>query len=275
MPGDVSSSCEDEVEPNQNERSSKYECPADFVSLSYKSCGSMLTEHLKKRKSELWLVKAPVNFDPECVKDMKLSLSGLQSVKVPGKASSQQIFNILASPQCSPDMHLLTSSTSSDQMLVAPPFSGLLDISESYGCSEANGPPLALPAAPAPTIPPGLKLRFHPFGSKTPTQVKTEVDGLLGADDKEGRKKKKKKKKKQIKTEPVEEQVIVKQEPVDEVQSESTTEVLSGEKKKKKKKRDRQEEVEVKQESEAMPTDCFMDPGEPHVKKKKKKNKSD
>lgn len=46
------------------ERSSKYQCPDDFVCFSHKPCSSTLTESLKSSESELWLIKAPANFDP-------------------------------------------------------------------------------------------------------------------------------------------------------------------------------------------------------------------
>ena len=40
---------------------------------------------------------------------------------------------------------------------------------ENYGDVSTNQAPKAIPATPAPSIPPGLRQRFQPFGSKTPT----------------------------------------------------------------------------------------------------------
>lgn len=166
-------------------------------------------------------------------------------------------------------------------MVVGPAFSGLLSVCESFGDSNANQAPQIIPAAPAPSIPPGLKQRFQPFGSKTPTLTcvaENEVDGAAFGpssttlrplvvkrfvevgrvkkeemEDEEGRRKKKKKKKdKRIKTEQVDEVVTVKEEPQDEILGDVTMvfpiqegDDLVEKRKKKKKKRDRErEEVE-------------------------------
>ncbi|KAF3693313.1 DNA-directed RNA polymerase I subunit RPA34 A34.5 Anti-sense to ERCC-1 protein [Channa argus] len=301
MPKDTSSSSsEDETETaatksplkhrEAEKKTTKYQCPSDFVPFCHKPCSSTLRERLKNKKDQLWLIKAPVSFNPQCFSGIKVPLSGLQTVKVPTAAggtttgSSQQIYSILASTHGTSELHLLTSdSPSSDAVVFGPTFSGLLNVCESYGDSSTNQAPQVIPAAPAPSIPPGLKQRFHPFGSKTPTLtcvadsegdgaafgpssttlrplvVKRFLDdtGHAEEDEAEGRKKKKKKKKeKQVKTEredePVVEVVRVKEEPVSEIQDQVMMElpfqegdVLEEKRKKKKKKKDgEREEVE-------------------------------
>ncbi|XP_044059582.1 CD3e molecule, epsilon associated protein [Siniperca chuatsi] len=297
MPRDISSSSsEDEADNHttkspvkQNEsdkKTTRYQCPADFVSFCHKPCSSTLTESLKNNNNELWLIKAPASFNPECFSGIKVPLSGLQTLKVPTAAGTtktvngQQIYSILASSHCTSELCLLTSDKqSSDGVVFGPTFSGLLNVCESYGDSSANQAPQVIPAAPAPSIPPGLKQRFHPFGSKTPTLTcvaESEADGAAFGpssttlrplvvkrfieetwqeEEEEGRKKKKKKKKeKRIKTEreeEVEKLVRVKEEPVAENQDEVMMEhpfqegdVLEKRKKKKKKKDQEREEVE-------------------------------
>ncbi|KAM9358937.1 DNA-directed RNA polymerase I subunit RPA34 [Symphorus nematophorus] len=302
MPRDISSSSsEDEADspPTKSpgkqketeKKPSRYQCPADFVSFSHKPCSSTLTESLKSNKNELWLIKAPASFNPECFSGIKVPLSGLQTLKVPAAAdrgktgSSQQIFSVLASTHGTSELCLLTADKqSSDAVVFGPTFSGLLNVCESYGDSSANQAPQVIPAAPAPSIPLGLKQRYHPFGSKTPTLTyvaENETDGAAfgpssttlrplvmkrfveekwqeeDEDEEEGRKKKKKKKKeKRIKSERVEEEAVeevrVKVEPVAEIQEDRMMElscqegdVLEEKRKKKKKKKDRErEEVE-------------------------------
>ncbi|XP_026230387.1 CD3e molecule, epsilon associated protein [Anabas testudineus] len=302
MPRDISSSSsssEDEADNPATEslvkqketekKTTRYECPADFVPFCHKPCSSTLTESLKNNNNELWLIKAPANFNPECFSGVKVPLSGLHTLKVPVAAggaktgSDQQIYSILASTHGTSELCLLTTNNRlSDSAVFGPPFSGLLNVCESYGDSSMNQAPQVIPAAPAPSIPPGLKQRFHPFGSKTPTLTcvaESEADGAaLGPssitlrplvvkrfiedtrhdeEEEEGRKRKKKKKEKRIKTERVEEAVVeevvtVKQEPIAEIPEEVTMEVpfqesdvLEEKRKKKKKKKDRErEEVE-------------------------------
>lgn len=214
---------------------------------------------------------------------IKVPLSGLQTLKVPTAAggaktgSDQQIYSILASTHGTSELRLLTRNKNlSDGMVFGHTFSGLLNVCESYGDSSTNQAPQFIPAAPAPSIPPGLKQRFHPFGSKTPTLTcvaESETDGAAfgpssttlrplvvkrfvedtrhDEEEEEGRKKKKKKKEKRIKTERGEEEVVevvrVKEEPATEIQDEVMMEipfqggdVFEEKRKKKKKKKDRE-----------------------------------
>ncbi|KAM6987867.1 DNA-directed RNA polymerase I subunit RPA34 [Tautogolabrus adspersus] len=299
MPRDVSSSSsEDEEETSttkspakqhvNDKKTTRYQCPADFVSFCHKPCSSTLTESLKNNKNELWLIKAPANFNPESFSGFKVPLSGLQTLKVPVAAGgaqtgrSQQIYSVLASSHGATELCLLTSDKqASDNVVFGPAFSGMLNVCESYGDSSANQSPQVIPATPAPSIPPGLKQRFHPFGSKTPTLTcvaESEADGAAFGPssttlrplvvkrlteetwhedhEDEGRRKKKKKKKdkteKEIKTERVDEYLRVKVEPMAETQEEvmmdvpiEDGEVVGEKRKKKKKKKDRErEEVE-------------------------------
>ncbi|XP_070685895.1 DNA-directed RNA polymerase I subunit RPA34-like [Pempheris klunzingeri] len=308
MPRDVSSSSsEDEsddrspTEPKETDKkTTRYQCPADFVSFCHEPCSSTLIESLKNNKNELWLIKAPASFNPECFKGIQVPLTGLQTLKVPTAAggantgSGQQVYSLLASTHGTANLRLLTSDKqASDAGVFGPAFSGLLNVYESFGDSSANQAPQVIPAAPAPSIPPGLKQRYHPFGSKTPTLTcvaESEADGAAFGpssttlrplvvkrlieetwqkdeeeeeEEEEGRKKKKKKKKeKRIKTEQndvVVELVQVKEEPVAEIQEEVMMEgdVLEERRKKKKKKKDRErEEVEEGVKEEDITVKC-------------------
>ncbi|KAF7651572.1 hypothetical protein LDENG_00108650 [Lucifuga dentata] len=331
MPRDISSSSSsgDEVDTSttqapetqkeSEQKNSRYQCPADFVSFCHKPCNSTLTDSLKDNK-ELWLIKAPASFDPECFNGIKVPLSGLQVLKVPPavggakNGSGQQIYSILASTHGTSELHLLTShKQSSDGVVFGPAFSGLLNVCESYGDSSTNQAPHVIPATPAPSIPPGLKQHFHPFGSKTPTLTcvaESEVDGAAfrpsfttlhppvlkrlsedtGQEDEEGRKKKKKKKKKEkhIKTEQMEEeeQVRMKEELMSEIPTQLELPFQDGEvseenRKKKKKKKDKErQEMELAHEVKEEEVTVKCEPEDTsygdiiHGKKKKKKKKS-
>lgn len=231
----------------------------------------------------------PPLLPPSSFSGIKVPLSGLQTLKVPAAAggaktgSGHRIYSVLASTLGTSELCLLTGDKrSSDGVMFGPAFSGLLNVCENYRDSNTNQAPQVIPAAPAPSIPPGLKQRFHPFGSKTPTLTcvaESEMDGAAFGpssttlrplvvkrfaeetwqpegeeEEEEGRKKKKKKKEKRIKTEREEEsvEVEVKVEPVTEIQDGVTMEhpvqeadVSEERRKKKKKKKDRErEEVE-------------------------------
>ncbi|KAM4627873.1 DNA-directed RNA polymerase I subunit RPA34 [Polymixia lowei] len=329
MPRDISSSSsEDEADESVasssskqkiNDKNTRYKCPADFVSFCHKPCRSTLADSLNNDNTELWVIKAPANFNPECFSGVTVPLSGLRTLRVPaamGGATSgcgQQIYSVLASAHGTSELRLLTSpGQSSDDVVFGPAFSGLVNVCESYGDSGANQAPQAIPAAPAPSIPPGLKQRFQPFGSKTPTLTcvaESEADGAAAGPssttlrprvvkhflEEEGEERRRKKRREKIiKTEGVEveetraEEVFrVKHEPEAEAPSQ---EDVSGEKrkrKKKKKEKEREREREETQEELAAdhtvkeeeitvkcePVDIYYDNVESSAKKKKKKKK--
>lgn len=242
---------------------------------------------------------------------LKMPLSGLQTMQAPaqqthGGGNTRQIYSVLGGPSGAADLRLLTSHPQTLNLVVcAPAFSGLLNICEGYGDCSTNQTPIAIPATPAPTVPPGLRQRFQPFGSRTPTLSRLMADTPLPSspetplrvtlDPGEERKSKKKKKRKDklIKTEEEEEEVVrVKQELLDMSPEESyelpgqeaeLSEEKKRKKKKKKKDKDRGEaggtvdlsfnvikqEVEVKVE----PMDCsYGDVEDSGKKKKMKKN---
>ncbi|XP_070987216.1 DNA-directed RNA polymerase I subunit RPA34-like [Oncorhynchus clarkii lewisi] len=266
MPNEVSSSSDDssdteEVPQKRRKQASRYQCPADFVAFTHKPCASTLIERLRDDNTELWLIKAPSGFNPDSFSSLKMPLSGLQTMQAPAQqargsgGNSGQIYSVLGGPSGAADLHLLTSHRQRlDSVVCAPTFSGLLNICESYGDCSTNQTTIAIPATPAPTVPPGLRLRFQPFGSRTPTLSRVMEDTpdtplpsspetplRVTLDPGEERKSKKKKKKdKLIKTE--EEEVRVKQEllhmsPEESYELPGQEADLSEEKRRKKKKK--------------------------------------
>ncbi|KAM6958753.1 DNA-directed RNA polymerase I subunit RPA34 [Aplochiton taeniatus] len=200
MPADAaSSSSEDEGNDSSSpgstpakqskqatKKSTRYQCPADFVTFRHQPCSSTLKANLMVDNTELWLIKAPASFNPKCFNNVKVPISGLQTIKASStvgedEGGCHQIYSVLASAHGVSALHLLTSdSKSANKVACAPAFRGLLNVCESYGDCSSNQAPQAIPAAPAPCIPLGLKLRFQPFGSKTPTVSTLEDSESLG-----------------------------------------------------------------------------------------------
>uniref|UniRef100_A0A8C5B973 DNA-directed RNA polymerase I subunit RPA34 n=1 Tax=Gadus morhua TaxID=8049 RepID=A0A8C5B973_GADMO len=181
MPADISNSSSEDEEDTQTTASTDLpkrigklnllnDCPEDFVSFTHKPCSGTLSNILKNKNTELWLIKAPASFNPERFSGVAVPLSGLQTVPS-GGGLRQGLYSVLAAKRSPTDLHLLTAAgPASARVLCGPAFSGVLNVCEIYGDSgDALLRPQAIPAAPAPVIPPGLKQRFLPFGSKTPT----------------------------------------------------------------------------------------------------------
>ena len=179
-------------------------------------------------------------------------------------------------------------------MVFGPNFSGLLTVCESYGDKSVNQPLQVIPAAPAPSIPPGLRHRFplltqtastHTCAAKNePEEIAEDFTEETGGE--EGRKKKKKRKKeKKIKLEQEEETDILRvNETVSDIQDEVKTElpfqegsVLEEKKRKKKKKKDTEQENPEQAVEEIMvkcePGDSWNDDAVEGSKKKKKKKR--
>lgn len=283
----MSDSEEEACEPRTaKKRVSKYQCPADFVSMPNNSL------QYEDGEKELWIIKAPARFDPKCFENLQVPLSGLEMVQSCGVTS--QNFSILSSRTAPSDLHLLISKGKHQKpVLCSSGFSGVLKISESYGnCSENQGP-VPVPAAPAPSIPAGLRQRFQPFGSSIAAHVQDEltivsptVPKRTSQEPIEGEERKKKKKKKKDKRQEDNEAVFIKEEQTQidcdqlessELQEEEPTEEKRRKKKKAKKEKERHSKdmVDASLISKTEPLDpsyddCIDTPGK--TKKKKKKS---
>lgn len=176
---------------------------------------------------------------------------------VKSRGTTPQIYSVLSSSTAPSDLHLvIADGTNQTPSLCHAGFSGVLNISESYGDCSENQVPKPIPTAPAPCIPPGLKQRFQPFGSSaahvegqgsSTSPKRTRVD----PDVSQERRKKKKKKKDKRDNDTINQDVFIKQEEMqivchqtqlpDYVEQESKEE--RRKKKKMKKEKERSEET--------------------------------
>ncbi|XP_072547253.1 DNA-directed RNA polymerase I subunit RPA34 [Salminus brasiliensis] len=280
----------------QSKRVSKYQCPPDFVSYEYSSGTNSLLD--RSDHTELWLIKAPARFDPENLAGLKVSLSGLEMIQSTA-GEAPQIYSVLGSGAGPADLRVLTSSSKKDQDVPfsASGFAGLLSISESYGDCSGNQGPIAIPAAPAPSIPPGLRQRFQPFGSSTLARTVEDTASASPSPSKrawlnpeesgEQTKKKKKKKREKHSIEESAEVAHIKQEVVsfesgelqtpEPAEEEGMVEKRKKKKVKKEKERgDRLHEVaaDISAALKEEPTDILYGETDSPAKKKKKKKKT-
>lgn len=192
-PSSSSSSSEDEEcssaapakpQPTTESRNTRFQCPADFVSFSYKPSSTLSSDS----STELWLIKAPASFNPQSFSGVQLPLRSLETVSVPSADGTEMPYSVLGSSSNNSELRLLAPNAE-----LAPPFSGLISISESHGVRGADQALHVIPAIPPPSLPAGLKQRFQYFQTTT---VRTQRS-------KEGSSRKRKKEKK-IKSEPLE-----------------------------------------------------------------------
>nr|XP_033812630.1 DNA-directed RNA polymerase I subunit RPA34 isoform X1 [Geotrypetes seraphini] len=150
--------------PKSKQNEMKFKSPADFVESSLETVPSFMLNKLCSSSSELWLIKAPVDFNPECFNSQKVPLCGFQSLKSKKDGASRR-YSIFSSSRDLDSSYLLVPSSEEGQLACGPAFSGYLNVCENFSGSTRKSPPKAISASPAPQIPEGLKQRFQPFGA--------------------------------------------------------------------------------------------------------------
>ncbi|XP_030075242.1 DNA-directed RNA polymerase I subunit RPA34 isoform X1 [Microcaecilia unicolor] len=146
------------------EKEMKFKRPADFIACSLEPVPSFMQNKLCSSSTELWLIKAPVDFNPECFNSRKVPLCGFQTVKSK-KDGASRLYSIFSSTRDMGSSYLLAPSSEEGRLACGPALCGYLNVCDSFSGPTGNSPPKAIAAIPAPKIPEGLKQRFQPFGA--------------------------------------------------------------------------------------------------------------
>ncbi|XP_076987547.1 DNA-directed RNA polymerase I subunit RPA34 [Tamandua tetradactyla] len=147
----------------------RFSCPPNFAAIRPTSEPPHISlEALTGPDTELWLIRAPADFDPNCLNGRLVPLSGSQIVK--GKlAGKRHRYRVLSSsgPQAEEATLLAPSAEAGGELTCAPAARGSLRIFE--GPQETPpGTLQPIPASPPPQIPLGLRPRFCAFGGSPP-----------------------------------------------------------------------------------------------------------
>ncbi|XP_067875095.1 CD3e molecule, epsilon associated protein [Heterodontus francisci] len=260
------------------DKMTKFECPSEFTPCPRATSCDLTPEKVNSPSTELWLIKAPADFDPRGFSGRKIPLVGFQTLK--SKTCGDKLYNVFGTSSGMGGISLVLPSQMAGHAESCPAFAGCITIGESWEDTDGTNEPRSIPASPVPSIPPGLKLRFQPFGTAPPRQLPRKrrraqnIVGMVSAtpelgDTREPRTKRRKGMKKKT--------VVSGQEP-----NEATDREALGVTRRKKKKRKEQEETGMsepkhgkrrKDEYREIPQTgpCVVDLG--HKKKKKKKDK--
>ncbi|XP_029427683.1 DNA-directed RNA polymerase I subunit RPA34 [Rhinatrema bivittatum] len=155
----------------------KFNSPPDFIACSLGSTPSFTQKKLCSSSTEVWLIKAPVDFNPDCFNRQKVPLCGFQTLEVE-KDGGSRCYSIFSSVGQQGSSHLLVPSGEEGQLACSPALNGYLNICDSFSDPTSNSPPKTTTASPAPPVPAGLKQRFQPFGATLPSnhpQLQEEV----------------------------------------------------------------------------------------------------
>ncbi|XP_067830952.1 CD3e molecule, epsilon associated protein [Heptranchias perlo] len=144
----------------------KFECPPDFTPCPRSASRDLTLEKVNDPSTELWLIKAPADFDPQSFSGRKIPLVGFQTLK--SKTCRDRLYNVFGTDSGTGGVCLVLPSEAAGRAASCPPFAGCINIGESWEDTSDGGQPHSIPASPAPSIPEGLKLRFRPFGAAPP-----------------------------------------------------------------------------------------------------------
>ncbi|XP_019620621.1 PREDICTED: DNA-directed RNA polymerase I subunit RPA34-like isoform X2 [Branchiostoma belcheri] len=251
----------------------RFECPVNFsrvtTSVEKQSGQDLLTSDcLHSSDQELWVIRAPKDFDPRCLSGQKVKLH--KSTTVETETGSKYDLQVTKNTQHlqQEGLSLLLPNEQDGRLATVPLMHGEINIMQSVAVPSVTIPP---PAAPLNTqLPEGLRPRFKPFGWREPKPVNRHTFAQR-RDSVHSEKKKKKKRKHDI--EDIEEVDSSKKRKTEDVEtdrlvadSNTSTELEDRVHKKKKKKKEKSEE----EATEAAIEDISETPDSKKKKKKKK-----
>ncbi|KAM4696725.1 DNA-directed RNA polymerase I subunit RPA34 [Rhinophrynus dorsalis] len=161
-----------------------FQCPLNFKPIA-ESEGAVSSDP----DTEVWLIKAPADFNPESFSSHRIPLSGhkVQKVKVDGV---RKLYHIMASPSADTTCRALLPQEggSGDRIACTPPFQGVITLADAQGENTAIH---SIPDRPPVAIPEGLKLRYCPFGAVAPKHSQNRGKSSSGSAKKKKAKKRK------------------------------------------------------------------------------------
>ncbi|XP_066285425.1 DNA-directed RNA polymerase I subunit RPA34-like [Branchiostoma lanceolatum] len=255
----------------------RFECPVNFsrvtTSVEEQSGQDLLTSDcLHTADQELWVIRAPKDFDPKCLTGQRLKLH--KGTAVETETGSKYDLQVTKNTQHlqQEGLSLLLPSELDGRLSTVPHMHGEINIMQSVAVPSVTIPP---PAPPLNTqLPQGLRPRFKPFGWREPKPV----NGHTCAKRKDSGHSDKKTKKRRHDIEDVEEVESPKKRKTEDVQTDrlvgtagdtsTPTELEDRSHKKKKKKKEKCKEEPVEDVIEAI-----SEISDSRKKKKKKKDK--
>ncbi|XP_038642209.1 CD3e molecule, epsilon associated protein isoform X2 [Scyliorhinus canicula] len=147
----------------------KFECPSEFLPCPRAPLCSLTPEKVNDPSTELWLIKAPADFDPHGFSGRKIPLVGFQTLK--SKTYRDKLYNVFGTSGGAEGVSLVLPLEKEGHGESCPPFAGCITIGESWEDPSGSEGLRSIPVSPAPSIPPGLKLRFQPFGAAVPWRL--------------------------------------------------------------------------------------------------------
>ncbi|XP_072017824.1 uncharacterized protein [Amphiura filiformis] len=162
--------------PDLPDATLRFHCGNAFEEVVYqpgKKDDCLCVEDIQKSSKELWLIKAPHDFDFDGFNDQELLLNAEQILRSrnTGSHGNRKKYNVMAMKMTSNSQNspanVLLPSRNSTELMPGPAFQGQITITNSVAVLPVTLPPT--PPTRTYELPPGLKQRYVPFGYEEPT----------------------------------------------------------------------------------------------------------
>lgn len=165
--GNIESDQEDMTNQREQNLKLRYNIPEGYEpSKLTESNTDMCKEDL--RHKELWLIKAPVNFDIQNLNGMAIDLNGCTEFS----SKDDELYEVDVTEDTTNEMSTFAPifpSREKSSFVLGPKFRGQIHVMQSLEIPDL--PPIKIPEPIAHKIPKGLIPRFEPFGSGDPVKL--------------------------------------------------------------------------------------------------------
>ncbi|XP_076078060.1 uncharacterized protein LOC143048311 isoform X2 [Mytilus galloprovincialis] len=165
--GDIESDPEDVTNQQEQHLNLRYNLPEGYeLSKLAESSKDVCKEDLKHK--DLWLIKAPVNFDIQNFNGMEIDLNGCTEFS----SKDDELYEVDVTEDTTNEMSSFAPIFPSREKLsfvLGPKFKGQIHVMQSLEIPDL--PPIKIPEPIVHNIPKGLIPRFEPFGSGEPLKL--------------------------------------------------------------------------------------------------------
>ncbi|XP_071141144.1 uncharacterized protein [Mytilus edulis] len=165
--GDIESDPEDVTNQQEQHLNLRYNLPDGYeLSKLAESSKDVCKEDL--RHKDLWLIKAPVNFDIQNFNGMEIDLNGCTEFS----SKDDELYEVDVTEDTTNEMSTFAPifpSKEKSSFVLGPKFKGQIHVMQSLEIPDL--PPIKIPEPIVHNIPKGLIPRFEPFGSGEPLKL--------------------------------------------------------------------------------------------------------
>ncbi|XP_063405152.1 uncharacterized protein LOC134688388 [Mytilus trossulus] len=165
--GDIESEQEDVSDQREQRLNLRYNLPEGYEPFKLSEASKDVCKEDLRHK-DLWLIKAPVNFDIQNLNGMDIDLNGCTEFS----SKDDELYEVDVTEDTTNEMSTFAPifpSREKSSFVLGPKFKGQIHVMQSLEIPDL--PPIKIPEPIVHKIPEGLIPRFEPFGSGEPLKL--------------------------------------------------------------------------------------------------------